>query len=338
MSETKQNTPLIGISIGDINGVGPEIILKTFSDQRIFALCTPIIYGSGKVIAYYRKVLNININYNQCDSIESIKHNTVNIINCIDNNIEVKPGELLEAAGKASFEALEKATTDLVSRKIDALVTAPINKKLIQNKDFDFPGHTEYLTKRAEEKTSLMLMTSSNLKVGLVTGHIPISAVSNAITKEAIISKATLLHRTLKKDFGITKPKIAILGLNPHAGDNGLLGKEEIDIIIPSIKELKEKEILAFGPYPADGFFGNFSFKAYDGVLAMYHDQGLTPFKTIAFEKGVNYTASLPIIRTSPDHGTGYEIAGKGIANETSFREAVYLAIDIHIKRKEVLA
>ena len=338
MSETKQDLPLIGISIGDINGVGPEIILKTFSDQRILSFCTPIIYGSGKVIAYYRKSLDINFNYHQTDSISDIRPNTVNIINCIDSNIEVKPGEQLETAGKASFDALEKATTDLISRKIDALVTAPINKKLIQNKDFDFPGHTEYLTKRAEEETSLMLMTSSDLKVGLVTGHIPINEVSKSITKEAIINKTTLLNKTLKKDFGITKPKIAILGLNPHAGDNGLLGKEENEIITPSIKELKEKGILAFGPFPADGFFGNFSFKAYDGVLAMYHDQGLTPFKTIAFEKGVNYTASLPIIRTSPDHGTGYDIAGKGIANETSFREAVYLAIDIHLKRKEVLA
>lgn len=338
MSEYKSNTPIIAISIGDINGIGPEIIIKTFSDPRILDFCTPVIYGSGKVIAHYRKLLNINFNYNQVNDIKEIHHKKVNILNCIEPNIEIKPSELSEEAGKASFRALERATDDLLSRKTHALVTAPINKHLIQNDSFDFPGHTEYLTKKAEENTSLMLMTSANLKVGLVTGHMPISEVSKNITKENINTKATLLHKTLKKDFGITKPKIAILGLNPHAGDNGLLGKEENETIIPAIKDLKDKGVLAFGPFSADGFFGNFSFNAYDGVLAMYHDQGLIPFKTIAFELGVNYTANLPIIRTSPDHGTGYEIAGKGVANETSFREAVYLAIDIYNKRKEVLA
>lgn len=338
MSNTQELLPIIGISIGDINGVGPEIIIKTFSDERLLEICTPVIYGSGKVIAYYRKSLNINFNYHQVNSITEIQKGRVNIVNCIDPNTEVKPGELHTDAGKASFDALETSVADLLKRSIDALVTAPINKHLIQSDAFDFPGHTEYLTMKAEEETSLMLMTSEDLKIGLVTAHIPVSQISTAITKEAIIKKANLLNKTLKKDFGITKPKIAILGLNPHAGDNGLLGKEEIEIIKPAIDELKENNILAFGPFSADGFFGNFSFKKYDGVLAMYHDQGLIPFKTIAFDLGVNFTACLPIIRTSPDHGTGYEIAGKGIANETSFREAVYLAIDIYKKRKQVLA
>lgn len=331
------NLPIIGVSIGDINGVGPEITIKTFADERILKLCTPVIYASGKAIAFYRKLLNTQFHYNQCSNIDGIAKGKTNIINCLSNDLEIKIGELHKEAGKAAFESLDNATTDLLARKIDALVTAPINKHLIQSKSFNFPGHTEYLTKKAEEAASLMLMTSKDLKIGLVTGHVPLGDVKKHITKEAIIKKATQLHKTLKKDFHIPKPKIAIMGLNPHAGDNGLLGKEEEEIIVPAINMLKEKNILAFGPFSSDGFFGNYSFKAFDGVLAMYHDQGLIPFKTIAFDKGVNYTAGLPIIRTSPDHGTAYEIAGKGIANETSFREAVYLAIDIHKKRKEVL-
>lgn len=335
MSELEKQVPVVGISIGDINGIGPEIVLKVFSDERMLQFCTPVIYASGKIIAHYRKILNINFNYHQTDSIQGIQTGKNNIINCISHTIEAKPGELHKEAGDAAFQSLESSVNDLLSRKTDALVTAPINKKIIQSDKFNFPGHTEYLTQKAEEEDSLMLMTSDNLKIGLVTAHIPLKDVAQNITKDSIIKKAIQLDKTLKKDFHIPKPKLAILGINPHAGDSGLLGKEEQEIIIPAIKELNEKGILAFGPYSSDGFFGNFSFKAYDGVLAMYHDQGLIPFKTIAFDLGVNYTAGLPIVRTSPDHGTAYEIAGKGIANENSFREAVYLAIHIANKRKK---
>lgn len=334
---SEKQLPIIGISIGDINGIGPEITLKVFSDERMLAFCTPVIYASGKLIAYYRKALNINFNYNQADSIENIQLGTNNVINCISATLEIRPGEQLKQAGDAAFQSLETAVNDLLSHKIDGLVTAPINKKLIQNENFNFPGHTEYLTEKAEKKESLMLMTSDDLKIGLVTAHIPVSEIAKNITKENIIKKALQLNKTLKNDFHILKPKLAIMGLNPHAGDNGLLGKEEQEIIIPAITELKNQGVLAFGPFSSDGFFGNFSFKAYDGVLAMYHDQGLIPFKTIAFDLGVNYTAGLPIVRTSPDHGTAYEIAGKGIANENSFREAVYLAINISEKRKSLL-
>lgn len=334
---SEKQLPIIGISIGDINGIGPEITLKVFSDERMLAFCTPVIYASGKLIAYYRKTLNINFNYHQTDSIEGVQLGKNNIINCLSPTLEAKPGEQHQEAGEAAFQSLEAAVNDLLARKIDALVTAPINKKLIQNENFNFPGHTEYLAKKAEEADSLMLMTSDDLKIGLVTAHIPLSEVAKHTTQENIIKKALQLNKTLKKDFHIPKPKLAIMGLNPHAGDNGLLGKEEQDIIIPAIQELNKQGILAFGPFSSDGFFGNYSFKAYDGVLAMYHDQGLIPFKTIAFDLGVNYTAGLPIVRTSPDHGTAYEIAGKGIANENSFREAVYLAIRISEKRKSVL-
>ncbi len=330
--------PIIAFTVGDINGVGPELIIKTFSNRKLLDMCTPVIYGSGKLFAYYRKALHTSdFNYKQIRNLDEVDAKRVNLLSCWEEELAVLPGQSTAEGGKASFLSLKKATKDWVDGRVDALVTAPINKSNIQNDEFKFAGHTEYLTKEAGEKDSLMLMTSPQLKMGIVTAHIPLSQVAQSLTKEAIVKKAMILHKTLMADFGVRKPKIAILGLNPHAGDNGLLGKEEEKIILPAIEELKRKNILAFGPFSADGFFGNAQYLGYDGVLGMYHDQGLIPFKTIAFEDGVNYTAGLKLIRTSPDHGTAYEIAGKGTVNVQSFLQAIYTVIDIVKNRKEAL-
>lgn len=300
---------------------------------------TPVIYGSTKTLSYYRKALQLDeFNYSQAKDSGSFHHKKVNVVNCWDDMVEINTGSVTPEAGRASFLALEKATEDLKSGMIDAVVTAPINKNNIQSEDFKFAGHTEYFTQKFDCKDSLMFLTSTDLRIGVVTGHIPIQAVSSSITKELISRKLQIMATSLKKDFGINKPRIAVLGLNPHAGEEGLLGKEDIEIIKPVVTEFKNKGMLVFGPYPADGFFGKGDYKKFDAVLAMYHDQGLIPFKTLAFEKGVNYTAGLPIIRTSPDHGTAYDIAGKNIAGETSMREAIYLARDIYKNRKEQLA
>jgi 4-hydroxythreonine-4-phosphate dehydrogenase len=330
--------PLIGISIGDLNGIGPEVILKTISDSRILKICTPVIYGSLKVFARYRKLLELDeINFNITKSISSIHNKKINLLSCWEEDVEITPGKVTEEGGKYALLSLKKATEDVLSNKLDALVTAPINKKNIQSADFKFPGHTEFLTDQCKVQESLMLLVSGKLRVGVVTGHIPLHEVKSAVSKEKIITKVNILYKSLKNDFGITKPKIAVLGLNPHAGEQGLLGKEEIEIIIPLIEELKDKGLLVFGPFPADGFFGSSGFLKYDGILGMYHDQGLVAFKSIAFDSGVNFTAGLPIIRTSPDHGTAYDIAGKNLASEHSFREALYLATDIIKSRKPVL-
>ncbi len=325
----------IGISHGDINGIGYEIIFKSLSDAKILDYCTPIIYGSSKVAAYHRKALNINnFSLNNIKDANDAYAKRVNIINCIDDNIRVELGKLTQSAGESSYCAVSQAVSDLKKRKIDALLTAPIHKKNIQSERFNFPGHTEYLQSEFEVNNALMLLVSENLRVGVVTGHIPLGDVPSNITTEKVFSKIKILNNSLKKDFSISKPKIAVLGLNPHAGDGGLIGKEELENILPAINKAKEKGILAFGPYPADGLFGSDNLKKFDAVLAMYHDQGLIPFKTLAFSTGVNYTAGLPIVRTSPDHGTAFEIAGKGEANPNSFRQALYLAIDIYRNRK----
>ncbi len=324
----------LGISHGDINGIGYEIIFKTLSDIRMFDMCTPIIYGSSKVAAYHRKTLNIsNFNLNNIKDANEAHAKRVNIINCVDDNIRVELGKETKMGGEAAYAALSLAVEDLKNGKIDVLVTAPIHKKNIQSDNFKFPGHTEYLQKEFNAKESLMFLVSDVLKVGVVTGHIPLNAVSKAITKEKIISKLKIMNKSLKEDFTIRKPKIAVLGLNPHSGDNGLIGKEEQDVIIPAIEEAKQQGIVALGPYPADGFFGSNNLSKFDAVLAMYHDQGLTPFKTIAFSSGVNFTAGLPYVRTSPDHGTAFEIAGQGVADEESFRQAIYVALDVFKNR-----
>lgn len=331
-----QNKIVVGISHGDINGVSYEVIIKSLMDNRIFDFCIPVVYGSAKVAAYHRKALNIvNFSFNNIRSADEANVKRANIINCLDDNVRVELGKSTNIAGESSLISLENAVKDLKDGKIDVLVTAPINKDNVQSEKFNFPGHTEYLTMESKSKESLMLMVSENLKVGVVTTHLPLSKVSEAITEEAILSKLRIMNKSLIEDFGIRKPKIAVLGLNPHAGDNGLLGTEEIDIIIPSLKKAKEEDILALGPYPADGFFGSDNFKKFDAILAMYHDQGLTPFKALAFNSGVNYTAGLDFVRTSPGHGTAYEIVGLGQASEISFRNAIYLACDIYRSRSE---
>ncbi|MBJ6118494.1 4-hydroxythreonine-4-phosphate dehydrogenase PdxA [Pontibacter sp. BT310] len=324
----------LGLTIGDTNGIGPEVIIKTLSDQRILNFCTPVIYASANVLNRVRKALSAeHFNYQQVQSIQAIVPKKVNLITCLDENLEVHLGNPTPESGKASLDSLMAASRDLKAGLLDGIVTAPIDKENIQTEEFKFPGHTEFLTSYFDAPESLMLLVSGDLRVATITGHMPVKDVSARISFDLIIRKVTILLESLKKDFGILKPRIAILGLNPHAGENGLLGTEELEIIRPAIMHLKEKGHLVFGPYPADGFFGMQQYKQVDAVVSMYHDQGLIPFKTLAFESGVNFTAGLPIVRTSPDHGTAYDIASKHTASETSFREALFLACDIIKKR-----
>ncbi len=326
----------VGITHGDINGIGYEIIFKTLSDARMFEICTPIIYGSSKAAAYHRKTLNItNFSLNNIKTANEAHPKRANIINCVDDNIRVELGKATKMGGEAAYASLDKAVSDLKNNQIDVLVTAPIHKKNIQSENFNFPGHTEYLQSEFKSEESLMLLISEVMRVGVVTGHIPIHKVAESITQDKIIKKLQILNKSLLEDFKIRKPKIAVLGLNPHAGDNGLIGKEELDTIIPAINKAKDMGIMALGPYPADGLFGSENISKFDAILAMYHDQGLIPFKTIAFDKGVNFTAGLPIVRTSPDHGTAFEIAGQDKASEESFRQAIYAAVDIFSNRQE---
>lgn len=320
----------IGITQGDINGIGYEIILKTLDDARILEFCTPILYGSPKVAAYHRKNLEITLNLNLITNAAEANEKRVNIINCNDDEIKVELARSTDEAGKAAYLALEKATQDLKSGAIDALVTAPINKKNIQSDEFTFPGHTEYLEEKFGNKgEALMLMVNDFMRIAVVTGHIPITKVAQAITTEKIVEKIHQLNDALKQDFMLTKPRIAVLGLNPHAGDDGVIGDEEKTIILPAIEKVLQEGIICVGPLPADGFFGASNFHHYDGILAMYHDQGLIPFKALSMDSGVNYTAGLSVVRTSPAHGTAYDKAGQNLANESSFREALYLACDI---------
>jgi len=325
----------VGISIGDLNGIGLETIIKTFKDSRMMDFCTPIIFGSTKVIAIHRKALEMqDFNFNIINKVEDAHPKKANLLNIWKDEIEINFGKATKRSGELSFDSLKQATQALKDKKIDVLVTAPINKASIQEKVSGFIGHTEFLQGNFEGE-SLMIMLSKVMKIAFVTGHVPLTDVKKAITTKNIYDKTVQLNTSLIQDFGIRKPKIAVLGLNPHAGEKGMLGNEEKDIIAPTIKKLKEKGIMAFGPYPADSFFINKNLKQFDGILSMYHDQGLTAFKTLCFSEGVNYTAGLNIVRTSPVHGTAYEIAGQGIADEQSFREAVYLACDIFKKRAE---
>lgn len=326
---------IIGITHGDINGVGYEVILKSLHDARVLDMFVPVIYGSSKVAGFYKKDMDLQaLNFNIITSAEQANAKRVNLINCVDENVKVEPGLSTPEAGKAALAALERATEDLKKGVIHAIVTAPINKKNIQSDAFQFPGHTEYLEKKfGEDTSSLMMLVSDTMRVAVVTGHIPVNQVSGKITEELILKKLTILNQSLKQDFGIVRPRIAVLGLNPHAGDNGLIGTEEIDIITPALKKGEEQGISCFGPYPADGFFGAGSYRKFDAVLAMYHDQGLIPFKNMAMETGVNFTAGLPIVRTSPDHGTAYDLVGQNKASEVSFLQALYLACDVHKSR-----
>ena len=325
----------LGITQGDINGIGYEVIIKTLSNPRILELCTPVIYGSSKVASYHRKTLDApDFNLNLVRSAESAVHKRANIINITDKEMKIDLGQSTEIAGQLALLSLQAAVEDLKNKHIHALVTAPINKKNVQSQSFNFPGHTEYLAAKFEATDHLMLMVSSTVRIGVITGHVPLKDVPSLISEKLILSKINILHESLRKDFSISRPRIAILGLNPHCGDNGVSGTEDNDIIIPAINKAKEKGIFVFGPFPADGFFGSSSFTHFDAVLAMYHDQGMIPFKCLAFDTGVNFTAGLSIVRTSPVHGTAYEIAGKNEASPDSFREAIYLALDIYRNRK----
>jgi len=333
------DTVKVGISIGDINGIGMEVIMKTFADNRVTENITVIVYGSTRVTSYYKKALGLNqFNFVKANDADSAKINKANLINLWDEEIKITMGDSTSNGGAYALKSLEAATADLAAGKIDVLVTAPINKYNIQSENFNFPGHTEYLTKYANADESLMLMVDDNLRVGVATNHIPIKEVASTLTKELILSKVKLMDNALTKDFGITNPKIAVLGLNPHAGDNGLLGEEEEEIIIPALEKLNEEGILAFGPYAADGLFGSGNYNKFDGILAMYHDQGLVPFKALSGGNGVNFTAGLPIVRTSPDHGTAFDIVGKNKASEASFRKAIFTAVDIFKSRKDFKA
>ena len=324
----------IGITQGDINGIGYEVILKTLLDIRILDICTPIVYGSPKVAAYHRKTLNISdFSLNIIKSPEEANPKRANIINCLSDDIRVELGKSTATAGEASYLSLKKAVEDAKNGKLDALVTAPINKYNIQSDQFKFSGHTEFLKDYFNVTDVLMLMASDLIKVGLLTVHIPLKDIFTFITPEGISNKIRLMNRSLTADFRIRKPKIAVLGLNPHAGEEGMLGKEEQDIIKPVIESLKKEDLLVFGPFAADGFFGSGNHLKFDGIFAMYHDQGLIPFKSLVLDEGVNYTAGLPIIRTSPAHGTAFDLAGKNLADHNSFRKAIYTACDIYQNR-----
>lgn len=337
------NKPVkVGISIGDINGIGPEVIMKALADNRILQDCTPIIYGSSKVLAYHKKPLRLrDFSYQSVSSADNAKGKKVFVINIWEEELDFNLGNATEKGGKYAFESLERATSDLASGKIDVLVTAPISKDAMKKSGFKFPGHTEYLANLAGEDEALMIMVSPTLRVGLVTSHIPLKDIPTSLTKDKVLKKIKELASSMKKDFGIQRPRIAVFGLNPHAGENGTMGKEEQEVINPAINAAKQEGILAVGPFPADGFFGSSAKYQYDAILAMYHDQGLSAFKALAFDEGVNYTAGLPIVRTSPDHGTAFDIAGNNQASGTSMRNAIYLAIDVFRNRafeKEIKA
>jgi 4-hydroxythreonine-4-phosphate dehydrogenase len=338
--EEKQRTDAdrvkVGITHGDMNGIGYEIIMKTFHDQRMLESITPVVYGSSKVASYHRKSLNISeINFNLVKNADAAIHKRMNIVNVTHEEVKIDLGKSTEIAGQLAYKALESAVQDLLQHHIDVLVTAPINKKNMQTASFRFPGHSEYLADKAGCKEHLMLMVCDKLRVGVITGHIPLKDVPGSITTELILKKIELMNKSLIRDFGIRKPKIAILGLNPHAGDLGVIGMEDSEVIAPAVEQAWNKNIVVYGPYSADGFFGSNNFHKFDGILAMYHDQGMIPFKTLSFDKGVNFTAGLPFVRTSPAHGTAYDLAGRNEASHNSFREAVYLAVDIFRNRKE---
>jgi 4-hydroxythreonine-4-phosphate dehydrogenase len=326
----------IGITHGDVNGIGYEVILKTLLDNRIFEICTPIIYGSPKVAAYHRKALDMeNISLNIIKAPDEANLKRPNIINCVDEEIRVELGTSTPAAGEASKDALLSAVRDLKEGRIHALVTAPINKHSMQSTDFAFTGHTEFLQHTFQADEVLMLMAGDLLKIGVVTGHMPLAHVKDFITGELVTSKLKILHDSLTVDFGVRKPRIAVLGLNPHAGEEGILGSEEHEIIKPVIQQATQEGMNVFGPFPADGFFGSGDFSRFDGILAMYHDQGLIPFKALIPDNGVNFTAGLPVVRTSPAHGTAFELAGANKAHFGSFRRALYMAFDIYRNRKQ---
>ena len=330
----KKGKIVVGISIGDVNGVGIEVILKTFEDKRMLDFCTPVLFGSSKIISSHKKILNIETNIHKINSIQQIKDGEINLLTIWKEDVMLEIGSATKIGGQYAFKSLNEATKSLKKGEIDLLITAPINKETIQSEEFNFSGHTEFLERNLDGE-SLMILMNDFLRIGLITGHIPISKIAESITPELIESKIKILNNSLKQDFNINKPKIAVLGLNPHSGDNGVIGQEENELIKPTITSIHESGIFVYGPYAADGFFGSEAYKQFDGVLAMYHDQGLAPFKALTFGNGVNFTAGLSHVRTSPDHGTAFDISGKGKANSDSFKEAVFTGIKIFKNRNE---
>ncbi len=325
---------VVGITQGDVNGIGYEIILKTFADPAMFEFCIPVVYGSPKVATYHRKVVDSQTNFNVIDSARDAQPDRLNLVNCNEEDVKVDFGMPTQESGNAAFQALERAVKEYRDGMIDVLVTAPINKKTIHSEKFNFPGHTEYIEAQlGQGNKALMILMNSSMRVALATVHDPISKVASILSKDLIKEKLAILNNSLKTDFGIEIPRIAVLALNPHASDDGLIGKEENEIIKPAIDEAVAEKIQCFGPFPADGFFGSGDYRKFDAILAMYHDQGLIPLKALDMDGGVNYTAGLPVVRTSPDHGTAYDIAGKGLANEESMRQAIFAAIDIFRSR-----
>jgi 4-hydroxythreonine-4-phosphate dehydrogenase len=332
----RQEKITVGISVGDLNGIGPEIIIKAFEDSRSLDLCTPVIFASGKTMQFFKNYFNSKINLFNIDSSDNIVHGKVNVVNVWREPVKIEFGKEDNKIGEYAIKSLESATKALKEDKIDVLVTAPINKHNIQSDKFNFPGHTDYLAKELAGN-SLMFMVSEGLRVGLLTDHVPLKDAANTITEQLIKEKINTVMTSLKQDFGIRKPKIAVLAINPHAGDSGVIGDEDDKVLKPTLDDLKAEGHLVYGPYSADSFFGSNTYRSFDAIIASYHDQGLIPFKTIAFGEGVNFTAGLNKVRTSPDHGTAYEIAGKGVADESSLKHAIYMAIQIFRNRKEYL-
>lgn len=333
----KQNKIVVGISIGDLNGIGPEIVLKTFQDQRMLEFCTPVIFASHKLMTYFKREYDLRCNLNGIDTLDALAPKKINILNVWKEQVDINFGKENSTIGSYAIKSLKSAVSELKKKTIDVLVTAPINKSNVQSENYNFPGHTDYLNQELEGD-SLMLMISNSLRVGLLTDHVAVKDVVKNITNQLIEKKINTIHKSLIQDFGIIKPKIAVLGINPHTGDHGVIGTEDDTVLRPALDNIRKNGKLVFGPYAADSFFGSENYKNFDAIIASYHDQGLIPFKTLTFGSGVNYTAGLNRIRTSPDHGTAYDIAGKNIANHESFKEAVFSAINIYKKRKEYLA
>ncbi len=331
---SKEDKIVVGISVGDINGIGGEIILKTFEDSRMLEFCTPVVFASVRLMSFYKKHLGLDVNFHGIDKLEDIVPKRVNILNVWKEQVEVNFGEENQTGGEYAIKSLKKAVSALKDEKIDVLVTAPINKSNVQSESFNFPGHTDYLAQELEGD-SLMLMISEELRVGLLTDHVAIKDIVKSITRDRIDKKINTIYHSLVEDFGLNKPKIAVLGINPHTGDNGVIGSEDDTILRPALDNIRKNGKMVFGPYAADSFFGSGNYKNFDAIIASYHDQGLIPFKTLAFGKGVNYTAGLNRIRTSPDHGTAFDLAGKNEAHFESFREAVFSAISIYERREE---
>lgn len=328
----KSENIIVGISIGDLNGIGSEVVMKTLEDNRILELCTPVIFANVKIMTFLKKTYNLTLNFHGIDNLNQLVIGKINVLNVWKESVNIQFGVNDNVVGEFAIKSFIAATKALKDNLIDVLVTAPINKYNIQSEDFKFPGHTDYLAKQFNER-ALMFMINNDLRVGLLTDHVPVNDVAKHLTEDLIVSKVNLINQSLKQDFGISKPKIAVLGLNPHCGDNGVIGKEDDQVLKPALLKIFEKGTLVFGPFSADSFFGSKQYMQYDAILATYHDQGLIPFKTLSFGNGVNFTAGISKVRTSPDHGTAFDIAGKGIANEESFREALYQAIDIYNNR-----